>query len=228
MGMGKRHSGSQRESMNTFNKSYFLQHYRSPEDKSSSRKLSFYLSVVKRFAPRRSRKPTLLDIGCGYGKFLEEASQDFRVSGIDPSEYAIREVRRQIPSASLSVSTLETLLPQELHDVVTAFDVLEHLEDPRQAIEKIHQLLSKEGVFVCVVPVYDGPFGMIGGWLDRDPTHLHRWNRWTWLRLFEKCFHVLLKVGIIRYTVPMTGRYIHVASPWFWRWGQALMVVMKK
>lgn len=214
--------------MNIFDKSYFLNHYRSPEDKSSPRKLSFYLSVVKRFFPQRMGKPTLLDIGCGYGKFLDVASHDFRITGIDPSDYAIREVRRLIPRATLSVSTIESFRSRIRYDVVTAFDVLEHLEDPEQAIEKIRRLLSNDGVFMCVVPVYDGPFGTIGGWLDRDPTHLQKWDRWTWLRLFEKRFHVLLKVGIIRYTRPMTGRYIHVASAWFWRWGQALMVVMKK
>lgn len=226
--MEKRQSGSRKQSMSIFDKSYFLKYYRSSEDKSSPRKLSMYLSIVKQFVAHQTKKRWLLDIGCGYGKFLEIASRDFHVAGIDPSAYAIKEVRRLVPVAALSVLSLESFHPKKRFDVVTAFDVLEHLENPRQAIEKIHQLLFKEGVFVCVVPVYDGPFGMIGGWLDRDPTHLHKWNRWTWLRLFEKCFHVLLKVGIIRYTLPMTDRYIHVASPWFWQWGQALMVVMKK
>lgn len=187
-----------------------------------------YLSIVKQFVPHQTKKQWLLDIGCGYGKYLEVASRDFQVAGIDPSAYAIKEVRRLVPSATLSVSSLESFRPQKRFDVVTAFDVLEHLEDPRRAMEKIHRLLSNEGIFVCVVPVYDGPFGTIGGWLDRDPTHLHKWDRWKWLRLFEEKFHILFREGIIRYTLPIFGYYLYASASWFWRWGQAIVVVLKK
>lgn len=187
-----------------------------------------YLSIVKKFAPARKRKPTLLDVGCGYGKFLEIAFNDFHVTGIDPSSYAIQKVRRLVPHATLSVATLESFRPKKLYDVVTGFDVLEHLESPRHAIEKIHRLLADDGIFIVVVPVYDGPFGMIGEWLDRDPTHLHKWNRRTWLRLFGEKFHLLFRAGIIRYTLPVLGYNFHVSAPWFWRWGQALLVVLKK
>lgn len=186
------------------------------------------MSIVKRFVPSRKEKPTLLDAGCGYGKFLALASKEFRVTGIDPSAYAISEVRKIVPEATLSVSTIEKFHPGSQLDVITAFDVLEHLEDPRDALDKIHGLLSENGIFVCVVPVYDGPLGTIGGWLDHDSTHLHKWHRSAWLRLFEEKFRLLFRAGIIRYTLPILGNYVHMSAPWFWRWGQAVLFVGRK
>lgn len=214
--------------MNTFDKSYFLRHYRSAEDKNPSGKLSFYRETILRCVPRQKKPLKLLDIGCGYGMFLSTVAHDFECYGIDPSRYSVREAQLRVPSAHIVQATLQSYRSSLRFDVITAFDVLEHLPDEDHAMKKIHSLLTFGGVFVCVVPVYDGLFGRIGGLLDRDHTHLLKWSRWTWLALFERNFRIRFRAGLIRYTLPVIGRYIHVASPLLWRWGQAFLVVMRR
>ena len=54
----------------------------------------------------------------------------------------------------------------------------------------VRSLLRPGGLFVFVVPTYDGPLGPIVHLLDRDPTHIHRTNRKFWLDWAARHFDV--------------------------------------
>lgn len=190
-------------------------------------KLQSYLRIIRKWSGSFERKPKLLDIGCGFGRFLKIAEPFFETHGIDPSEFAIGQARRYARRSILTISSLESYRIETHFDVVTAFDVLEHMGNVSASLKRIYQLLCPGGTLVCVVPVYDGLFGTIGGWLDTDMTHLQKLSRWVWLSMFEKQFTVLEKQGILRYAFP-GGVYLHVLFPWLFRWGQAILVVMKK
>ena len=228
MEMEKLPSELQELFMSTFNQSYFLKHYKSDKDKSPRGKLEAYLQVVRRFGTlNKKRKKSLLDVGCGYGKFLQVAKDGFDTYGVDPSEYAISRAKSATPKTIFNVATLETFQSKKKYDIITAFDILEHTENVPVSLKKIVSLLQPEGIFICVVPVYDGPLGFIGGLLDRDKTHIQKLSRWEWMKLFENKFTILEKQGAIRYS--LTGEvYFHLMQPWLFRWGQAIMVVMKK
>lgn len=202
--------------------------YRSIVDKNPQSKLKQYLRIVRRFAPISvEKKPTLLDIGCGYGRFLTIAERYFKTYGVDPSAYALKQAKAVARNTVFEVASLESYKQKRTYDIVTAFDVLEHMENVTYSLQKIHALLSRSGRLVCVVPVYDGPFGVIGGLLDRDPTHIQKLSRWQWLELFKNQFEIIEIQGAIRYSFP-GGIYFHMMSPLFGKWGQAILVVMKK
>jgi len=104
---------------------------------------------------------------------------------------------------------------------------MEHTDNLAGSLKKIKSWLKPGGLLIVVVPVYDGVFGTIGGWLDKDVTHVQKLSRWNWLKLFENNFKVLQKQGVIRYS--LTGRiYLHFMFPWLFQWGQAILIKMKK
>jgi SAM-dependent methyltransferase len=98
---------------------------------------------------RSMRKtPKLLDIGCGLGFFLDTASEfGFRPDGIEFNEHAIEYIRRRYP---YRVSQLGELRRTERYDVVTMFDVIEHLREPFATLDEAWERLEDNGVLVIV------------------------------------------------------------------------------
>ena len=220
--------------MKEFNQAYFLQHYQSAEDKNPTKKIKMYLSLIRDQISESHKRPglakkgrALLDIGCGYGRFLKAAQNEFETFGIDPSAFAITKAKKYALNTKFELATISSYKPKRLFDVVTAFDILEHTNNLSYSLKKIKSWLKPGGLLMVVVPVYDGIFGTIGRWLDKDATHAQKLSRWNWLELFESNFKVLQKLGIIRYSLTKKV-YLHFMFPWLFQWGQAILVKMKK
>ncbi len=112
----------------------------------------------KIFKPRAeyiaSRFPQLLearvgDVGAGFGLFLEELRRIWnraRLCAIEPSE----DMAAICKSKGLEVieSMVEDVGPQEAaFDLLTSFELMEHLYDPLSFLQTIHRLLNKGGLF---------------------------------------------------------------------------------
>jgi SAM-dependent methyltransferase len=118
----------------------------------------------------------LLELGCAYGFFLEEAKQRYLVAGIElaaePAEFCRRRglnVLTGIPDAA----TLNKLGPP--FDVVVLLDVIEHLPAPHETLALLSQRLNAGGVILLTT----GDFGSLAarllgaGWrLMTPPQHL--------------------------------------------------------
>lgn len=109
-------------------------------------------------------------------------------------------------------------------DVITAWDVLEHVNDPDATMANLVSWLAPEGMLAFVVPVYDGPAGPIVSLLDKDPTHLHKMGREFWLELAEKHLSGISWHGIFRYLIT-PGRYVHRSTRSARRVAPAILVV---
>jgi cyclopropane fatty-acyl-phospholipid synthase-like methyltransferase len=89
----------------------------------------------------------LLDVGCGSGHFLGAArARGFEVCGVEaaatPAAYAGRKFG--VPVIHDDVYAAE--LPTESFDVITAWDVIEHVSDPRRFLERCVGWLREDGV----------------------------------------------------------------------------------
>lgn len=96
---------------------------------------------------------SLLDIGCGEGYFLQYADRYYNTYGTDVSDYCISEASRKTKKTKFSIGSIMHIdAGNESFDVITCFDVLEHLKDPETAIKECRRVLKSEGVFVVRVP----------------------------------------------------------------------------
>ena len=154
------------------------------------------------------------DVGCADGAFLAHACREFPATkwrGVEVSTYALGRAQGALPGVDLRQGSA-TQLPWEdaSCDLLTAFDVLEHIRELPDAVREVARVLSPGGTLVMSVPVYDGPTGWLVRLLDKDPTHVHKVDRGFWLRsALGSHFDLLRWEGLWRYYL---GRYWHGRS----------------
>lgn len=117
----------------------------------------------------------ILDIGCGRGDFIKVAeNKGYLVAGIDFDETNIEIARRNFGLKNVYATTIEEFLsenPKKRFDIITFFEVLEHLPDPRSFIKNVKKLLAQEGYIVVSVPNRKRFINTIA-YLDKPPYHL--------------------------------------------------------
>ncbi|MEA2574695.1 MAG: hypothetical protein QOH93_1993, partial [Chloroflexia bacterium] len=95
----------------------------------------------------------LLDVGCATGEFLLAAkTRDWEVYGVETSPPAAAQAER-LAGAIVHAGTLETAtFPHAHFDVITMWDVIEHLQDPRGYLQQIAALLRPGGMLSITTP----------------------------------------------------------------------------
>ncbi len=114
----------------------------------------------------RGRQLRILDIGCGTGLTLERLSNRHDVEGIEPDEGAIAAS----PIASkLKHSSVESAsYPDDSFDAVLMLDVLEHLNEPQEALRRVKDWLDPSGLLIVTVPAFRS------FWTVHDERNEHR------------------------------------------------------
>jgi SAM-dependent methyltransferase len=108
--------------------------------------------VIATQAPPPAR---LFEIGAGAGAFLDAARQrGYVVRGVEFSPEAARFARERL-ELDVRQGRAEELVMDEGWDVVTAFETVEHLLDPRRVLEGVRRLLVDDGVLIVSVPNLD-------------------------------------------------------------------------
>ena len=209
-----------------YDKAYFETQYRNYERQNPVRKIAFYRRLVVRAAGETMR-PRILDIGCAFGHFLAALPAHWERCGIDASQYAVGHAARSMPEIQFAVGDWEQRPFGGHFDLITAFDVLEHVANLPDLLDWIMRSLRVGGSFVFVVPVYDGPTGPIIRFLDRDPTHVHKKVRRFWLECGGAGLQLSEWWGIFRYCLP-GGHYIHAVTRLWREYCPAIACVLRR
>jgi SAM-dependent methyltransferase len=124
----------------------------------------------------------LLEVGCGRGDLLRElAPAGWRAVGLEPSPSAAAHARAAGPA--VVEETLErTTALSEAFDAVVAFSVLEHLDDPGAAADRLAALCGPGGRIVVEVPDTRRPFEGVAEFFAFE--HLSHFTPHTLARLF--------------------------------------------
>ena len=121
----------------------------------------------------------LLDVGCGTGYFAAAAQRaGYRVTGLDLNRTQLEIARRSFGLGDLHATTLADYargVPVGSLDVVTAFQVLEHVAAPMDFVAEAARLLRAGGYFAVGVPNWR-VWRLFREPLDCPPHHLTRWS----------------------------------------------------
>ncbi len=98
----------------------------------------------------------LFDVGTGWGHFLYTAKlTGFETDGVEISKlmhyYAENDLGLKIRQGDF----FDIDLPENYYDVVTMWDVLEHIDEPGKAVKKVHKILKENGLIILQVPQID-------------------------------------------------------------------------
>lgn len=96
----------------------------------------------------------VLDVGCGTGRMLSELGRRGLAVGLDLSDEALHFCRERGHERVLKADLLGLPFPDDSFDVVTALDVLEHIEDHVGALRECVRVLQPGGRMFVFVPAH--------------------------------------------------------------------------
>jgi 2-polyprenyl-3-methyl-5-hydroxy-6-metoxy-1,4-benzoquinol methylase len=144
---------------------------------------SYYMKEKWEFELARAeiaKGQSVLEVGCGPGLFLEsvrDAGRDRRVTGLELNTKCVETCRAK--GLDVQRRTVEEFAAPNpsAFDVVCAFQVLEHVRDPRAFLAAMFRSLKSDGVCIMTVPNAAGFARHAVNYLgDMPPHHLTRWT----------------------------------------------------
>ena len=139
---------------------------------------------------RHKSKGRLLDAGCGQGYFLDYANKYYETYGIDVSFYGIKQAKHISPTSCFQIGAVNNLGYQhQFFDIITGFDILEHLDDPNEALREFHRVLKQDGILALTVPNIDsiGKTWKKNEWFGyRDKTHQNLLTNEEWIAILNR------------------------------------------
>jgi SAM-dependent methyltransferase len=127
------------------------------------------------FIRRHKSAGRLLDIGCAYGFFLQEAQRHFDVAGIEISDDAARHARQHGLNVLTGIAEAATLARLGMMDVIVLLDVIEHLPAPHEILSLCAQHLNPGGIVMITTGDFASLNARLAGarWrLMTPPQHL--------------------------------------------------------
>lgn len=164
---------------------------------------------------RGGRKGGILDIGCGYGFFLNE----MRLRGWQPQGIEISPAGRKYAQNRFGLRVTHQPAeaiewPDACFDVITLFYVIEHLLDPPAMLDRVHRWLKPDGLLLLRWP-HSTPIvrflGPLAARLDlyHTPFHIYDFSPRTMQRMLCRCGFARIETVIGGYTRPP-----HRAARW--------------
>ena len=150
------------------------------------RTFAHHLLALEKYSGPGGGRP-LLDVGAYIGIFVEVArARGWEAMGIEPSQWATSVAQdKDLP---VFKGTLDSeLLVGRRFDVITMWDVIEHLDDPAAEVAKARELLSQGGIMAIHTMDVDSLVARIMGshWPWLMDMHIHYFSQVTMKRLLE-------------------------------------------
>jgi SAM-dependent methyltransferase len=111
---------------------------------------SFLKEIVQKL---KKQNPKILDIGCGTGANLEMLAQFGESEGVDVSDDALEFCKAKGLKAHKGLAE-KLPFADESFDLVTALDVVEHLDDDIAGLREMNRVLRKDGRALMFVPAF--------------------------------------------------------------------------
>jgi SAM-dependent methyltransferase len=155
-----------------------------------------FLKIYKNF----SKGTKVLDLGCGRGEFLAELQKrGYEVWGVDFDRNAIEVAKNHFGLKNVFALSFDEFfqlpnLPK--FDIITFFEVIEHLDNPLEFIQSVNKLIKEDGLIVLSTPSRER---MLVNAIKADFPyhHLSRWNESAISNLFKKINFKIIRVDYV-------------------------------
>ncbi|MCX6760664.1 MAG: bifunctional glycosyltransferase/class I SAM-dependent methyltransferase [Candidatus Nealsonbacteria bacterium] len=167
------------------------------DKRAMSSSLNSYLDKIEKILPK---KGNLLDVGTATGFFMEIADKrGWKTKGVEFSEYAAQKARDK--KLDVRTGTLENAgLEENSFNLVTLWDVVEHLSNPKATLSSVYRVLKKDGLIAINTPDSGSFFARILNkrWhLIVPPEHLFLFSQKSLAKLLKEIGFETLLIGRI-------------------------------
>lgn len=130
---------------------------------------------------------SLIDIGCGDGRFLHECKNWFpskTTLGVDYSEKAIKLAKALNPTINFTACDITKTKPSKRYDALTLIEVIEHIppDDLPSFLKSCAQRITNDGHIIITVPHTNSPL---------SPKHYQHFNSEKLRKYIEPHFEVI-------------------------------------
>ena len=143
------------------------------------------VSLIRRYAPSGQ----LLDAGAAYGIFLQRAKPYFNGIGLEISNFAASVANKEF-GVDVQVGSIEkTIFPDNHFNVITMWDIIEHLVDPFNALKEVHRILKPGGyVFISTDDSANWLPRLLGKywWAIGPPLHICHFSKQGIIEMFNR------------------------------------------
>ena len=169
---------------------------------------SFVKQICAKLQPA---KPRILDVGCGTGANLKMLASFGEAEGVDISQQAL-EFCRQRGLENVKFGAAESL-PYEAgsFDLVTALDVIEHLDDDHAGLSEIGRVLRPGGRALLFVPA----FMFLWGVQDDVSNHRRRYDRAELIGKMKAAGFEVEQAGYANFTFFLPVLMVRSIMRWF-------------
>lgn len=137
-----------------------IKHYNNhPKYWTFSMKGGFILSIVNRMNINIGEYKNILDVGCGRGLLAKIFTKKGLIyEGVDFSDVRIKMAKKlNLKNTNFYLDDIYSFLESAIkskkkYDLITMFEVLEHLEEPELVLDMCKKILSDKGVILGSVP----------------------------------------------------------------------------
>jgi len=130
------------------------------------------LGLLHRYLPK-SPDRRVLDVGCGTGYNLRVLAPWGRVEGVDPAPEALEYCRKKGFDKVKSADATQLPYPPSHFGLLTALDVIEHIEDDARALREWYRVLQPGGTLLIFTPALPWLYGEH----DRIVQHFRRYRK---------------------------------------------------
>ena len=192
-----------------YSEKYYQQPHGSYSSNYSEEELKYFNNmgeVALRTANRLSLKRSLLDLGCGEGFFSKLFyDRDWEISCCDFSEFGLSQHNAELLPFFGSGDILEIISDKarakQSYGLINLQNVLEHVLDPVDLLEKLKSLLGDESAIRIRVPNDYSSFQLallskqktVNTWFN-PPEHLSYFNKDNLEKLFTQCGYKILSL----------------------------------
>lgn len=111
-----------------------------------------------------TKKGSLLDVGCASGFFLKVAKDaGWIVLGIEPNKWLGDYGRNKFGVEILSAAMDDAKFEDKVFDLITMWDVLEHMPNPKAGLLEANRVIKDDGILVISYPDYGSIFSKMLG-----------------------------------------------------------------
>lgn len=158
----------------------------------------------------------VLDVGCGIGKLLEQASRQGAVglAGIDVADHMIEIAKTALPEADMKTGSVEALpWTTETFDKVYSVEAMYYFSELAKTLKEINRVLKPGGQFISAIEYYEENEGS-QIWAEELPMHVHLLSENAWKQEFEKAGFKTVTTARIKRETPKPETEFN-ASPFF-------------